>query len=100
MADDRVPGTNGTEVAMRMAVLRPYLIDNVPLTKVAVDAAVSIRTVRRWIARYRLSGPAGLMRPMRPEAGTRTFPKEMVELIVDFHRELGSPALFVMGILY
>ncbi len=81
MADDRVPGTNGTEVAMRMAVLRPYLIDNVPLTKVAVDAAISIRTVRRWIARYRLSGPAGLMRPMRPEAGTRTFPKEMVELI-------------------
>jgi len=55
--------------------------DRVPLTKVAVDAAVSIRTVRRWIARYRLSGPAGLMRPMRPEAGTRTFPKEMVELI-------------------
>ncbi len=64
-----------------MAVLRPHLIDGVPLARVATDAGIPIRTARRWIARYRADGPAGLARPRRPEAGKRTFPKELVELI-------------------
>ncbi|GEM_PF-269905 len=64
-----------------MAVLRPHLVDGVPLTRVAADAGIPIRTARRWIARYRADGPAGLVRPPRPEAGKRTFPKELVELI-------------------
>lgn len=64
-----------------MAALRPHLIDGVPLARVATDAGIPIRTARRWIARYRADGPAGLARPRRPEAGKRTFPKELVELI-------------------
>ncbi len=64
-----------------MAVLRPHLIDGVPLARVATDAGIPIRTARRWIARYRADGPAGLARPRRPEAGKRTFLKELVELI-------------------
>ncbi|MGY4398137.1 transposase [Sphingomonas sp. UYAg733] len=40
-----------------------------------------LRTARRWLARYRADGPAGLARPTRPEAGKRTFPKELVELV-------------------
>ena len=81
MADDRGPEIESAEVAKRMAVLRPHLIDGVPLTRVAADAGIPIRTARRWIARYRADGPAGLLRPTRPEAGKRTFPKELVELI-------------------
>lgn len=81
MPDDRGPEIGSAEVAKRMAVLRPYLIDGVPLTRVAADAGIPIRTARRWIARYRAHGPAGLVRPPRPEAGKRTFPKELVELI-------------------
>jgi Homeodomain-like domain len=53
MADDRGPEIGGAEIAMRMAVLRPYLVDGVPLARVATDAGISIRTARRWIARYR-----------------------------------------------
>ena len=64
-----------------MAVLRPHLIDGVPLARVAAQAGIPIRTARRWMARYRAYGPAGLARPLRPEAGNRTFPKELVELI-------------------
>jgi putative transposase len=53
----------------------------VPLGEAAIDAGISLRTARRWLTRYRADGPAGLTRPIRPEAGKRTFPKELVELI-------------------
>lgn len=81
MVDDRKPEIGSIEVAKRMAALRPYLVDAVPLARVAAEAGIPIRTVRRWIARYRADGPAGLARPRRPEAGKRTFPQELVELI-------------------
>lgn len=81
MTDDRGPEPGSAEVGRRMAVLRPHLHDAVPLAKVAADAGIAIRTVRRWLARYRADGPFGLARPSRPEAGTRTFPKELVELV-------------------
>jgi len=81
MVVDREPQIGSVETAKRMAVLRPHLHDAVPLVKAAADAGVPIRTVRRWLARYRADGPAGLGRPPRPDTGTRTFPKEMVALI-------------------
>ena len=64
-----------------MAVLRRHLHDAVPLSEAVIDAGISLRTARRWLTRYRADGPAGLARPTRPEAGKRTFPKELVELI-------------------
>ncbi len=81
MTEERETDLNRADVARRMALLRPHLHDQVPLTRVAAEADISIRTARRWLARYRADGPAGLARPVRPEAGTRTFPKEMIELI-------------------
>jgi putative transposase len=81
MTDDRKPEPRGAELAKRMAVLRRHLHDAVPLGEAAADAGISIRTARRWLTRYRADGPAGLARPTRPEAGKRTFPKELVELI-------------------
>ena len=81
MADDRGPETGSAEVAQRMAALRAHLHDGAPLSAVAADACVSLRTVQRWLARYTANGPVGLARPRRPEAGTRTFPNELIELI-------------------
>ena len=81
MTDDRKSESGSAEVAPRMAVLRRHLHDAVPLDQAATDAGISLRTARRWLARYRADGPAGLARPTRPEAGKRTFPKELVELI-------------------
>ena len=52
-----------------------------PPSRVAAGAGLPMRTARRWPARDRADGPAGPARPIRPEAGTRIFPKEMVELI-------------------
>lgn len=74
-------GATSPEVLRRMDVLRSHLQDGVPLAQVAAAASISTRTARRWLARYLAGGPAGLSRPLRPEAGARTFPKELVELI-------------------
>ncbi len=52
-----------------------------PPSRVAAGAGLPMRTARRWPDRDRADGPAGPARPIRPEAGTRIFPKEMVELI-------------------
>ncbi len=81
MTDDGKPEPGSAEVAKRMAVLRRHLHHAVPLSEAATDAGISARTARRWLARYRADGPEGLARPIRPEAGKRTFPKELVELI-------------------
>lgn len=81
MADDAEPGLNAKAVAQRLAFLCPHLNDGVPLVDVAADAGIPIRTARRWLARYRKGGPAALERPKRPEAGTCTFPIDLIELI-------------------
>src|SRR3546814_4551439 len=64
---DRKSESGSAEVAPRMAVLRRHLHDAVPLDQAATDAGISLRTARRWLARYRADGPAGLARPTRPE---------------------------------
>src|SRR3546814_11725157 len=63
---DRKSESGSAEVAPRMAVLRRHLHDAVPLDQAATDAGISLRTARRWLARYRADGPAGLARPTRP----------------------------------
>ena len=65
----------------RFAVLRPYLEGDAPLARAARDAGVPIRTVERWLTRYRRDGLAGLTRPVRDDAGTHRLPPDLVTLI-------------------
>jgi putative transposase len=65
----------------RFAVLRPYLEGNVPLACTARDAGVPIRTVERWLTRYRRGGLAGLTRRVRGDVGTHRLPPDLVTLI-------------------
>jgi putative transposase len=46
----------------RFQVLKAHLHDSVPLARVAAAAGVPLRTVQRWLARYRAAGLAGLAR--------------------------------------
>jgi putative transposase len=50
----------------RYHFLRPTLEEQIPLTQVARDAGVPMRTARRWLAAYRRDGLVGLAR--RPRA--------------------------------
>ena len=69
------------EAMVRFAVLRPHLNDGVPLPEAARDAGVPLRSVQRWLARYRATGLAGLVRATRSDTGHRKLPAELVDVI-------------------
>lgn len=77
--NESAPGL--AQAAQRLALLRPYLDGDAPLTQVAVEAGVALRTARRWVARFREDGPAGLGRQPRSDAGRRRLPADLVLLI-------------------
>ncbi|PTW62654.1 putative transposase [Breoghania corrubedonensis] len=83
-------------VAKRLAMLRPYIDGEAPLTKVAAAAGVPLRTARRWIARIRKGGPAALERKQRADAGDRRLDADLVELIEGL--ALTSPRLSIATI--
>lgn len=68
-------------VANRLAFLHVHLHDGVPLASAARDAGVPIRTARRWLARFRDAGPAGLATRPRSDTGGRKVQRELVELL-------------------
>ena len=65
----------------RYAVLRPHIDEGIPLSEAARDAGVPLRSVQRWLARYRASGLVGLARMKRSDTGKRKLPAELVDLI-------------------
>src|SRR6266853_6618465 len=69
------------EAMGRFAVLRPHINDGVPLPEAARDAGVPLRSVQRWLARYRATGVAGLVRAKRSDTGHRKLPAALVEVI-------------------
>ena len=62
-------------------MLRPALQDEVPLTDCAAANGVPLRTVQRWLARYRRDGLIGLSRPARSDAGQRRIGDEWIGFI-------------------
>lgn len=68
-------------LASRLAALRPYLEGEVALTVVAAEHGIALRTARRWVARLRTSGPAGLGRKRRSDTGRRRITPDLVVLV-------------------
>lgn len=65
----------------RYRTLRPFLEDAVPLTHVARREGIPISTARRWVARYRRDGLAGLGRKARHDREQSRLPKALREAI-------------------
>lgn len=68
-------------LAGRLAALRRYLDGEVALTAVAAEHGIALRTARRWVARLRASGPAGLGRKRRSDTGRRRLAPDLVDLV-------------------
>jgi putative transposase len=68
-------------VAKKVALLRRYLDGEASLGQVAAQANTSLRTVKRWLARYRKGGPAALSRRQRSDAGVRRLNGEVITLV-------------------
>jgi putative transposase len=49
----------------RFQVIRPFLEDGIPLTQIAREHGLVLRTARRWVDRYRREGLTGLARKER-----------------------------------
>jgi putative transposase len=47
------------EALSQFQVIRPFLEDGVPLTRIAAEHQLQLRTLRRWVQRYRAGGLAG-----------------------------------------
>lgn len=65
----------------RFAVLQPHLEQDVALAHAARHAGVATRTAQRWLSRCRANGLAGLVRPVRRDAGNRKLPADFTRLI-------------------
>ncbi|MGH2493731.1 MAG: Mu transposase C-terminal domain-containing protein [Ktedonobacteraceae bacterium] len=59
------------EALRQFQIIRPFLEDGVPLTRIAIAQKLHIRTLRRWVQRYRASGLIGLVRLMRKDKGQK-----------------------------
>ena len=53
----------------RFEILRPFVHAHVPLTQIARQQALPLRTLTRWVQRYRAEGLAGLARKRRRDHG-------------------------------
>jgi putative transposase len=65
----------------RFAVLQPHLEDGVLVACAARHAGVPVRTVERWLARYRHLGLLGLARSARRDAAAHRLSADLVALI-------------------
>lgn len=65
----------------RFQHLRPALEDGVPQGRLARHLGVTLRTLQRWIHRYRTQGMAGLVRKTRADAGHRRLPADLQHAI-------------------
>ncbi|UKA62757.1 Mu transposase C-terminal domain-containing protein [Arthrobacter sp. FW306-04-A] len=66
----------------RVVLLRRHLDEGVPLTRLAAEAGVPVRTLRRWRSRYRDGGTvASLQRTPRSDQGKREVPQELIEAV-------------------
>jgi putative transposase len=65
----------------RWRILQPHIEEKVPLPAAAAAARVPVRTLERWLARYRDGGLTGLARSPRSDRGRRKLPGELVALI-------------------
>ena len=69
------------EALARFHQLQLFLEEGIPLTHLAATAGIPLRTARRWVARYRQLGLAGLVRQRRADHGHHRFPPNLVQLI-------------------
>ena len=76
-----LPDEARSRALARFQVIRPFLEDGVPLTQIAREQGLILRTARRWVDRYRREGLAGLARKERGDKGQRKLTPTLQQLI-------------------
>ncbi len=76
-----LPDEARSRALARFHTIRPFLEDGVPLTQVAREHGVVLRTARRWVNRYRKEGLTGLARKERGDKDKRKLTPALQQLI-------------------
>ena len=71
------------EALRRFHLIRPFLEDGVPLTQIAREHQIPVRTLRRWVQRYRVDGLGGLSRPTRKDKDQRRAVTAQVQQFIE-----------------
>jgi putative transposase len=79
------------EAMRRFEIIKSHLHADVPVAEVARSYDIPLRTLQRWIERYRTSGLFGLARRTRNDSGRRRLRSELIEAIERL--ALGKPRL-------
>jgi putative transposase len=62
----------------RFQVIRPFFEEGTPVSQIAKDRGIPLRTAQRWVMDYRLQGIAGLARKSR---GDKNHPRRATSLL-------------------
>ena len=84
------------QAVARFEILRPFFHDYVPLTQIARQQQLPLRTLTRWVQRYRAEGLAGLVRKRRRDSGHHRLHPTLQQLIEGL--ALQTPPLSVRAI--
>jgi putative transposase len=76
-------GTDRSNALEHLRLIRPFLEDGVALPTIAANSGVSLRTLRRWVTRYRTHGLSGLIRKPRGDLGQRRSIPHTLEQVIE-----------------
>lgn len=73
--------TERAQALARFQLLQPFLEGKTSLTALARDQIVTLRTLQRWVTRYRQAGLVGLVRQPRADQGAHRLEPALQQLI-------------------
>src|SRR5271157_2903074 len=91
-----LPDEARSRALARFQTIRPFLEEGVPLTQIAREQGVVLRTARRWVDRYRREGLTGLARKERDDKDKRKLTPALQQVIEGL--ALRKPRLAVAAI--
>lgn len=77
----------------RFQLLCPHLEEGVPLTEIAQQHGLPLRTLQGWVRRYRDQGLVGLARKTRSDQGQHRLPSELQQVIEGLILQKPAPSL-------
>jgi putative transposase len=78
---DSVPEAERARALERFRILQPFLEEDVPLTQVARQHGLALRTAQHWVMRYRQHGLSGLCRKEYVGKGQHRLSSELQQAI-------------------
>jgi putative transposase len=76
-----LPEDERTLALVRFQAIRPFLEDGIPLTQIADEQGISLRSARYWVKRYRKDGLVGLTRKERDDKHQRKLSPDLQKII-------------------